>query len=81
MTTLSPVPEAIIQLGKCGCINSRYSSNKCNGWKAELKCTGLCIFADTGDLCDNQLDDDGDYDPEEEDMERDGHEGDSSTDR
>ena len=58
-------PIAVIQLGKCNCINIQYSSNRCNGRKAKLKCTGLCNFADTGDLCHKHLDDYGDYDPEE----------------
>ena len=51
----------------------------CNCRKAELKCTNLSSCADSGDLCDNQLDTDAE-DEEEEWMEfesSDSDEGDS----
>ena len=68
MTSLPPAPETIIQLVKCGCIKTRHSTNRCNCRKAELKCTNLCSSANSGDLCDNQLDTDTE-DEEEEEME------------
>ena len=58
----------IIQLVKCGCIKTRCSTNRCNCRKAELKYTNPCSCADSGDLCDNQLDTDAE-DEEEEEME------------
>ena len=64
MTFLPPAPEAIIQLVKCGCIKTRCSTNRCNCQKAELKCTNLCSCADSGDLCDNQLDTDAEDEEE-----------------
>ena len=39
--------------------------NRCNCRKAELKCTNLCNCADSGDLCDNQLDTDVEYEEEQ----------------
>ena len=77
MTSLPPAPEAIIQLVKCGCIKTRCSPNRCNCWKAELKCTNLCNCADSGDLCDNQLDTDAE-DEEEEEMEYESGDSDES---
>ena len=38
--------------------------NRCNCRKAELKCTNLCNCADSGDLSDNQLDTDVEYEEE-----------------
>ena len=63
----------------CGCTKTRCSTNRCNCQKAELKCTNLSSYADSGDLCDNQLDTDAE-DEEEEWMEyesSDSDEGDS----
>ena len=77
MTSLPPVPEAIIQLVKCGCIKTRCSTNRRNCRKAELKCTNLCSYADSGDLCDNQLDTDAE-DEEEEEMEYESGDSDES---
>jgi len=68
MTSMPPAPEAIIQLVKCACIKTRCSTNRCNCRKAELKYTNMCSCADSGDLCDNQLDTDAE-DEEEEEME------------
>ena len=77
MTSLPPAPEAIIQLVKCGCIKTRCSTNRRNCRKAELKCTNLCSCADSGDLCDNQLDTDAE-DEEEEEMEYESGDSDES---
>ena len=77
MTSLPPAPEAIIKLVKCGCIETRCSTNRCNCRRAELKCTNLCSCGDSGDLCDNQLDTDAD-DEEEEEMEYESGDSDES---
>ena len=52
-------------------------NNRCNCWKAELKCTNLCSCADSGDLCDNQLDTDAE-DEEQEEMEYESSDSDES---
>ena len=48
----------------CGCTKTRCSTNRCNCLKAELKCTNLSSCADSGDLCDNQLDTDAEDEEE-----------------
>ena len=77
MTSLPSAPEAILQLVRCGCIKTRCSTNRCNCRKAELKCTNLCRCADSGDLCENQLDTDAE-DEEEEEMEYESGDSDAS---
>ena len=65
MTTLSPAPEAIIQLVKCKCATERCSTNHCQCRKAGLPCTDLCSCLEGDDKCENQpgeCDDDDDDD-------------------
>ena len=70
-TTLSPAPEAIIQLVKCRCAKERCSTNRCQCRKAGLLCTDLCSCLDDDDECENQQgkydDDDSDIEDEEND--------------
>ena len=54
MTTLSPAPEAIIQLVKCRCAKVRCSTNRCHCRKAGLLCTDLCSCSDDDNECENQ---------------------------
>jgi len=58
MTTLSPVPEAIIQLVKCRCAKEPCSMNRCQCRKVGLLCTDLCSCSDDDDDdddgCENQ---------------------------
>ena len=54
MTTLSPAPEAIIQLVNCKCAKERCSTNRCQSRKAELLCTDLCSCSKDDDKCENQ---------------------------
>ena len=71
MTTLSPAPEATIQLVKCKCAKERCSTNRCQCRKAELLCTDLCSCSEDVDKCENQPDecddDDSDIEDEEDD--------------
>ena len=60
MTTLSPAPEAIIQLAKCRCAKERCLTSHCQCRKARLLCTDLCSCPDDDD--DDDDDDDGDDD-------------------
>lgn len=72
MTTLSPTPEAIIQLAQCRCAKERRSMNHCQCRKAGLLCTDLCsCYDDDDDKCENQPgdcdDDDSDFEDKEDD--------------
>ena len=42
MTTLSPAPEAVIELVKCGCSKERYSTNRCQCRRAGY-CARTCV--------------------------------------
>ena len=53
MTTLSPAPEAVIELVKCGCSKERYSTNPCQCRRAGLLCKDLCSCSGDSE-CDNQ---------------------------
>ena len=71
MTTLSPAPEAIIQLVKCKCAKERCSTNRCQCRKAGLLCMDLCSCSEDDNKCENQPgecdDDDSDIEDEEDD--------------
>ena len=59
MMRLPPAPDAVLDLVKCGCAKERCSTNRCQCWKAGLKCTDLCSCIDGGDEpCDNVADGD-----------------------
>ena len=64
MTTLPPALEAVIQVVKRGCAKERCSTNTCQCRKADLNCTDLCNFCNSGDICENShsLNDDHDKD-------------------
>ncbi|KAL9978164.1 hypothetical protein ACROYT_G015654 [Oculina patagonica] len=53
MTTLTPAPEAIIQLVKYRCSKERCKSNLCQCRRAGLLCTDLCSCSDDSE-CENQ---------------------------
>ena len=53
ITTLSPAPEAVIELVKCGCSKERYSTNRCQCRRAGLLCTDLRSCSDDSE-CENQ---------------------------
>ena len=46
----APVPEAIIELVKCGC-KTQCASNRCQCCRAGLQCTDLCSCYD--EPCEN----------------------------
>ena len=74
MTTLPPAPGAIIHLVKCKCASS-CTPLRCQCRKAGLKCTDLCGCCDSGEDCQNMLEDncsenysdsDGSYESDDE---------------
>ena len=67
MTTLTPAPDAVVQLVRCGCTKSKCSSNRCSCRKANLNCTDLCSYSDVDDMCENKLEED-EYDDDSEDL-------------
>jgi len=73
VTTLSPAPEAVIQLVKCGswmCKGTMLDKSLSVPLKAGLICTDLCSCSDDDHECENQLgqcdDDDSDIENEED---------------
>ena len=70
MTTLSPAPEATIQILNCRCAKEQCSTNPILCRKAELLCTDLCRCSED-DECENQQgecdDDHSDIEDEEDD--------------
>ena len=62
MTKIPPAPDAIIYLVKCKSAKERCSANRCQCRKAGLSCTDLCSCSDSGELCENLHDNDGDDD-------------------
>ena len=67
MTTLPPAPEAIIHLVKCRCVKERCTTKRCQCRKAEMNCTDLCGYSNTGKDCENMPEDvAGDNDDEDD---------------
>ena len=55
-------PDAITYLVKCKCAKERCSTNRCRCRKAGINCTDLCRRLDSGKLCENMHDIEGDDD-------------------
>ncbi|KAL9978624.1 hypothetical protein ACROYT_G016161 [Oculina patagonica] len=53
ITTLPPAPKTIIHLVRCRCVKERCTTKRCQCRKAEMSCTDLCGFSDTGEDCEN----------------------------
>ena len=57
MIQLQPAPDAVLHLVKCTCAKEKCSTNRCQCWRAGLKCTDLCSCINGRDeLCDNVAD-------------------------
>ena len=78
MTTLTPAPDAVIQLVRCGCPKSKCSSNRCSCRKANLNCTDLCSCFDVDDMSENKLEED-EYDDDSEDLSYESADSDSNS--
>ena len=74
MTTLPPAPQAIIHLVKCKCTKERCSTNRCQCKKNGLNCTDLYGCSDSGEQCENVLNNDSD---DEINIEEDDHDDDN----
>ena len=57
---IPPAPDAITYLVKCKCARERRSTKRCRCRKAGINCTDLCRCSDSGKLCENMHDNDGD---------------------
>ena len=57
MTTLPPVPNAIVHLVRCNFQKKRCYNNHCQCRKASLNCTELCGNGDNDDECENMVED------------------------
>ena len=53
MTTLAPAPAAVIDLVKCGYIESPCENNRCKCRRSGLNCTALCSCSIESDACNN----------------------------
>ena len=78
MTTLTPAPDAVVQLVRCGCTKSKCSSNRCSCRKANLNCTDLCSCFDVDDMTENKLEED-EYDDDSEDLSYESDDSDSDS--
>ena len=70
MTSLPPAPDAVTNLVKCSCAQTRCANNHCKCRKNGLRYTDLCNCSDD-EPCENweetPLTDDGDEDESDED--------------
>ena len=73
---IPPAPDAITYLVKCKCAKDRCSTNRCRCRKAGINCTDLCRCSDSGKLCENMHDNEGEdddgYDDDDDDEARSG---------
>ena len=53
MTPAPPAPEAVTQLVKCGCRQTRCANNQCKCKKNGLSCTEFCTCSEEEDPCSN----------------------------
>ena len=53
MTPAPPAPEAVTQLVKCGCGQTRCSNNQCKCKQNGLFCTEFCSCSEEEDPCAN----------------------------
>ena len=59
---IPPAPDVITYLVKWKCAKERCSTNRCRRRKAGINCTDLCRYSDSGKLCENMHDSEGEDD-------------------